>query len=127
MENKKFEIDFKRLNRKDREYLLSHYSKGATFNANMKQTNTTLIISLCAVFLSTFTLIFSVTEDLRFIVPFTIFVLCVLIFTYFKFSNASAKVKASIQVATKNYNDLFKVHFNYAQKKDKGFRKKDAK
>src|SRR3989338_7202221 len=118
MERKMFKLDPKKINKEDRRFLLTKSSNEILFNEQGKMHNQILIISIFAVFISIASMILgssfnSVNQKL-----FVIIFLSVLsIYLIYLFIKSYFLIKNQNQLMLSSYDNLFKIHFDYAKEK----------
>lgn len=111
----KIDLDIKKIKEEDRRFLLNQNLSKVITNVQMSANNTTLIISILAILLSSFSIIYS-TKNFLFIEIFMLFSELGLIFLLSGFGRAKKSLINEMNDLKINYDELFKYHFNYTKK-----------
>ena len=116
MENKEYlNLDKKKLKEEDRRFLMSRYFNETVASHQGSMHNTALTMSLLAILISTFTLVYQ-TKLLWVIIPYAILSLLGLIFYIAKLKRVQNNLTIEREKMKKDYDELFKYHFAYANK-----------
>ena len=114
-----FQIDIKKLNLKDRRFILSKNSQEYMFNGQMKLNNNILLVSVFALFTSLIILI-TTSEyiSLNAKLISSLILTAGAIYLIFKFIVSTKNINSQQPVIQRGYDELFKLHLAYSKKKD---------
>ncbi|MFA5071590.1 MAG: hypothetical protein WC511_04475 [Candidatus Pacearchaeota archaeon] len=115
MINEVLGLDLKKLKDEDKRFLLTQSLDRAIFNSQKSFSNATLLISLLAIFLSLFSIIYQ-TEDIFLILHFCLISEISLLFFLSRFKKARSSLDNELVNLKFNYDELFRYHFDYAKK-----------
>lgn len=113
-----FPINIKKLKDKDRKFLLEKNSQEYLFNEQAKINNRTLLTSIFAVFVSVVSLVllsdYNTNNQKLFVM---IFIIVITTYLMVQFILSIININTQQRVIKEGYNELFKIHFNYAKQK----------
>jgi hypothetical protein len=108
-------FDFGKLKEEDRRFLLNRSLSNLISNEQGRAGNTSLIISAVAVLGAMFSLVLQVGNLIYYLI-YGIFSLSSMIIMIKKYRLANKKISEENNSLRKQFNALFSMHFNYAQK-----------
>lgn len=114
MEREWLNLDLKKLKEEDRRHLLNRYLSEVIASHQGSMHNTAITLSLLAILISTFTLVYQ-TRLLWAIIPYAVISLIGLIFYIIKLKKTQNNLNIEREKLRKEYDELFKYHFGYAK------------
>lgn len=115
-------LDKNEIIEEDRRFLLNRYFNETIASHQGSMHNTAITLSLLAILISTFTLVYQ-TKLLWVIVPYAILSVLSLIFYLKKLKRVQNNLNIERENMRRNYDELFKHHFSYVNKSKKGKKK----
>ncbi len=114
MTREKLKLNIERISLEDRRLLLEKNSSEYMFNEQMLASNTTIILAFFAFFISSISIIISINIDLNLKIISIILILSCCIYLLSILCKARLNIKEDQEVLKKEYDILFKSHFDYA-------------
>lgn len=119
MLNKEYlNLEKEKIKEEDRRFLLSRYFNETIASHQGSMHNTAITLSLLAILISTFTLVYQ-TKLLWVIIPYAILSLLGLIFYIRKLKKVQNNLNLEREKMRGEYDELFKHHFDYVNKDKK--------
>ncbi|MBP7139406.1 MAG: hypothetical protein KBA47_00535 [Caldisericia bacterium] len=112
MEREYLDLNKKKIKEEDRRHLLNRYLNETIISHQGSMHNTAITISLLAILISTFTLVYQ-TKLLWVILPYLIISLFGLSLYLIKLKRVQKSLKIEREKMRINYDELFKHHFAY--------------
>ena len=105
-------IDYKKLKEEDRRFLLQKNSSEiiATHQGDMH--NTALGLSLFALAISGFSLVYQ-TKNLWIVMVYTVVTILGVVYFLVRYNVAKSNLNSEIKILKLNYDEMFRYHFNY--------------
>ena len=108
-------IDIKKLKEEDRRFLLEKSLNETISNHQGAMHNTAITLSLLAIMISTFSVVYT-TKHILSIIVFSVFALIGLIFYVRKYKKSQKNLAMERNQIRISYDELFKQHFDYLNK-----------
>jgi len=115
MKRQYFPLEMKKLEKEDRRFLLNRYENETIASLQGSMYNTTMTLSLLALLISGFSLVF-LTGLKWFVIVYPIVALVGLVIYIRKYKGSQLGLKFEREKMRLNYDELFKLHLSYASK-----------
>jgi len=118
MEKEYLHLNKKKIKEEARRFLMSRYFNETIASHQGSISNTTLLLSLLAILFSGFSIVYA-SRNWIFVVIYAIFSLLGLIILISKYKRVQNNLHNERERMKKEYDELFKYHFNYAKQNPK--------
>ncbi|MBS3133026.1 hypothetical protein J4470_02770 [Candidatus Woesearchaeota archaeon] len=113
-----FPIDYSKLNKEDRRWLLHFFTEQTKWNANNILSSLAIYVSVISLMVSSLTLLYTFQgKVIALVIGLGVVYSFLLIFSTINFFNAKRLFSQLAKGADKRYKEIFRMHFKYAESK----------